>query len=723
MMGAFAVIPESESIAYGTIPSPSSKDAMSVQLSISTTTSSFFDVTFPYKQVKAKPSNVSFSDGDIFDFGVLIDVDEGEGGGGELFSWLPFSSSNNRSSSTGEKEGGGRRATVSKSGGRSVISVVVVDSSSSDSGSSSSDGDQEEVVGTSPLPPTTSITGPPPATGLESKKHSTSIDDFDCLDDDMATFSSTSVSPADSDSSSRPTTPALTPPPPPDRKDQQASLMHQVGSILIGSRVGQMVVTGGASAVSVAEFDAARIKTGYSSSPIYMLGVEYRMLSGGGRSSDGSSGSGAISLLPTPVYHGEPNTADLLDRVTLVHIRNSPFHGIVDRRPAPDTATGGDQTVLRRVIVVSGKGHDHTVDHLLSTTKGEPDCRVTARQERLEHEQRGPMTLIDISFKCASGRAARSCRLLAEFLCKLAPLETHLVLQEQHNVNLSVPPTLTSSTLSLPSSNLSSSSPCIIPHSKQTMKNWKQMGGQVYYYDADVVMDWVECDLRVTNNNCLCLVVCEERKVELVLSQCRLVRSGDGSCRLALVKSGGHVVMIRTVNRSDYAILVPILDAQCATSGCSGGSSSGTASTSSNNQEWIEQNAGIISEFLFDFQSRFWFTYRRNFERIGTDSLLTTDAGWGCMLRVGQSMVAEALARTHLGREWRLTELRERADVLREYVGIVELFLDEAGAVLSVHRLAVGGTACGLALGQWFGPTILARVIKYAQLLILFSVY
>lgn len=76
--------------------------------------------------------------------------------------------------------------------------------------------------------------------------------------------------------------------------------------------------------------------------------------------------------------------------------------------------------------------------------------------------------------------------------------------------------------------------------------------------------------------------------------------------------------------------------------------------------------------FLEDFESKFWMTYRSDFEPIprSTDpkassalSLsmriksqlsdqagFTSDSGWGCMIRSGQSLLANALALLTLGR-------------------------------------------------------------------------
>ena len=85
-----------------------------------------------------------------------------------------------------------------------------------------------------------------------------------------------------------------------------------------------------------------------------------------------------------------------------------------------------------------------------------------------------------------------------------------------------------------------------------------------------------------------------------------------------------------------------------------------------------EDEGGWPSAFLDDFESRIWFTYRSNFPPIkkspdpSASSAMslsvrlrsqlvdqggfTSDTGWGCMIRSGQCLLANALLMLRLGR-------------------------------------------------------------------------
>ncbi|XP_062359130.1 cysteine protease ATG4A isoform X4 [Cinclus cinclus] len=80
------------------------------------------------------------------------------------------------------------------------------------------------------------------------------------------------------------------------------------------------------------------------------------------------------------------------------------------------------------------------------------------------------------------------------------------------------------------------------------------------------------------------------------------------------------------------------------------------------------------SKLLLDVSARLWFTYRRKFSPIGGTGP-SSDAGWGCMLRCGQMMLAQALICRHLGR-------------------------------------AQMGVGEGKSIGEWFGPNTVAQVLK-----------
>ena len=84
------------------------------------------------------------------------------------------------------------------------------------------------------------------------------------------------------------------------------------------------------------------------------------------------------------------------------------------------------------------------------------------------------------------------------------------------------------------------------------------------------------------------------------------------------------------------------------------------------------EGGGWPPAFLDDFESKFWMTYRSEFEpiprsadpratsalsfsmriksQLGDQNGFSSDSGWGCMIRSGQSMLANALGMVELGR-------------------------------------------------------------------------
>ncbi|GJJ09389.1 hypothetical protein Clacol_003611 [Clathrus columnatus] len=166
------------------------------------------------------------------------------------------------------------------------------------------------------------------------------------------------------------------------------------------------------------------------------------------------------------------------------------------------------------------------------------------------------------------------------------------------------------------------------------------------------------------------------------------------------------------------------------------------------------------SAFYYDFTSRVWLTYRSHFAPIRDINLIsldtdllesslsssqqtkrwnwpgsgikgwTSDTGWGCMLRTGQSMLANALIYLHLGRgkkiiivvvvltktlvDWRRPIHPSSSDNYIVYVKILTWFFDSPSpsCPFSVHRMALAGKELGKDVGQWFGPSTAAGAIK-----------
>src|SRR5258708_9040574 len=87
----------------------------------------------------------------------------------------------------------------------------------------------------------------------------------------------------------------------------------------------------------------------------------------------------------------------------------------------------------------------------------------------------------------------------------------------------------------------------------------------------------------------------------------------------------------------------------------------------------------------------------------GGEKTWNSDSGWGCMLRTGQSLLANALVYTHLG-----------VTSPTFFHLILTWFFDMPSpeAPFSVHRMALAGKELGTDVGQWFGPSVAAGGIR-----------
>lgn len=184
------------------------------------------------------------------------------------------------------------------------------------------------------------------------------------------------------------------------------------------------------------------------------------------------------------------------------------------------------------------------------------------------------------------------------------------------------------------------------------------------------------------------------------------------------------------------------------------------SSNGSNDDITHEVVSRNVEEFRKDFISRIWLTYREEFPLI-KGSALTTDCGWGCTLRTGQMLLAQGLILHFLGRDWTwpdafvidhsdseswtshtvkkltasleasLTGEREfksyhhnqirkgdwRNREMREdyyHRKIISWFGDSPVANFGLHRLVEYGSKSGKIAGDWYGPAVVAHLLRKA---------
>ncbi|XP_031562428.1 cysteine protease ATG4D-like [Actinia tenebrosa] len=124
-----------------------------------------------------------------------------------------------------------------------------------------------------------------------------------------------------------------------------------------------------------------------------------------------------------------------------------------------------------------------------------------------------------------------------------------------------------------------------------------------------------------------------------------------------------------------------------------------------------------MDEFKQHFMSLIWLTYRREFTQLN-GSTLTSDCGWGCMLRSGQMMLASGLIFHFLKKDWRVTGRCNSTEQDHYYRNILRFFGDhddEERSPFSLHRLVLFGQHAGKQAGDWYGPSSVAHILKKAM--------
>ncbi len=122
-------------------------------------------------------------------------------------------------------------------------------------------------------------------------------------------------------------------------------------------------------------------------------------------------------------------------------------------------------------------------------------------------------------------------------------------------------------------------------------------------------------------------------------------------------------------------------------------------------------NGAAMQDFLGHFQTLIWLSYRQDFPAI-EPTTFSSDVGWGCVLRTGQMMLANALQRHVLGAKWRLgSSTEEQMGLHRTILG---LFADVPGPrhPYSIHNIAQVGTLFRKSVGDWFGPSVIGCVLR-----------
>mmetsp|Transcript_49843 Transcript_49843/g.57534 ORF Transcript_49843/g.57534 Transcript_49843/m.57534 type:complete len:455 (-) Transcript_49843:128-1492(-) len=113
--------------------------------------------------------------------------------------------------------------------------------------------------------------------------------------------------------------------------------------------------------------------------------------------------------------------------------------------------------------------------------------------------------------------------------------------------------------------------------------------------------------------------------------------------------------------------------------------------------------------------SLFWWTYRYNFSEI-KPYCITSDAGWGCMLRSAQMMLTHALRIHFKSRHWKPETSTSKAREDYFVKALLTWFADfpsKNQSIYSLHNMCAAGLAKYEVLpGEWYGPGTACYVMR-----------
>ena len=129
-----------------------------------------------------------------------------------------------------------------------------------------------------------------------------------------------------------------------------------------------------------------------------------------------------------------------------------------------------------------------------------------------------------------------------------------------------------------------------------------------------------------------------------------------------------------------------------------------------------------------NFRTKLWFTYRSGYQAI-SESIYRSDAGWGCMHRTGQMLLAQALLVHFLGRGLYIFKnssiiqsincfqldfkLKRKGNEYDEIIyEILPYFEDVPTAFFSIHNITKIGELQNIRIGEWFTPGAICYALK-----------